>query len=99
MQRILFSLIVFFPIFTQADPRSEYLQTDLDAYVHKDDASFNYVTEKVQEFDGYFIHSIRMDSQNFLQTKDVNKTSWSHWLTVIEPVSYTHLTLPTILLV
>ena len=43
MQRILFSLIVFFPIFTQADPRSEYLQTDLDAYVHKDDASFNYV--------------------------------------------------------
>mgnify|MGYP001363279927 FL=1 len=85
MQRILFSLIVFFPIFTQADPRSEYLQTDLDAYVHKDDASFNYVIEKVQEFDSYFVHSIRMDSQNFLQSKDVNKTSWSHWLTVIEP--------------
>ena len=85
MQRILFSLIVFFPIFTQADPRSEYLQTDLDAYVHKDDASFNYVIEKVQEFDDYFVHSIRMNSQNFLQSKDVNKTSWSHWLTVIEP--------------
>ena len=85
MQRILFSLIVFFSIFTQADPRSEYLQTDLDAYVHKDDASFNYVIEKVQEFDSYFVHSIRMDSQNFLQSKDVNKTSWSHWLTVIEP--------------
>ena len=85
MQRILFSLIVFFPIFIQADPRSEYLQTDLDAYVHKDDASFNYVIEKVQEFDGYFVHSIRMNSQNFLQSKDVNKTSWSHWLTVIEP--------------
>ena len=85
MQRILFSLIVFFPIFTQADPRSEYLQTDLDAYVHKDDTSFNYVIEKVQEFDSYFVHSIRMDSQNFLQSKDVNKTSWSHWLTVIEP--------------
>ena len=85
MHRILFSLIVFFPIFTQADPRSEYLQTDLDAYVHKDDASFNYVIEKVQEFDGYFVHSIRMNSQNFLQSKDVNKTSWSHWLTVIEP--------------
>jgi len=85
MQRILISLIVFFPIFTQADPRSEYLQTDLDAYVHKDDASFNYVIEKVQEFDGYFVHSIRMNSQNFLQSKDVNKTSWSHWLTVIEP--------------
>ena len=85
MQRIVFSLIVFFPIFTQADPRSEYLQTDLDAYVHKDDASFNYVIEKVQEFDGYFVHSIRMNSQNFLQSKGVNKTSWSHWLTVIEP--------------
>ena len=85
MQRILISLIVFFPIFTQADPRSEYLQTDLDAYVHKDDASFNYVIEKVQEFDGYFVHSIRMNSQNFLQSKDVNKTSWSHWLTLIEP--------------
>ena len=85
MQRILSSLIVFFPIFIQADPRSEYLQTDLDAYVHKDDASFNYVIEKVQEFDGYFVHSIRMNSQNFLQSKDVNKTSWSHWLTVIEP--------------
>ena len=85
MQRILFSLIVFFPIFIQADPRSEYLQTDLDAYVHKDDASFNYVIEKVQEFDSYFVHSIRMNSQNFLQSKDVNKTSWSHWLTVIEP--------------
>ena len=85
MHRILFSLIVFFPIFTQADPRSEYLQTDLDAYVHKDDTSFNYVIEKVQEFDGYFVHSIRMNSQNFLQSKDVNKTSWSHWLTVIEP--------------
>ena len=85
MQRILISLIVFFPIFIQADPRSEYLQTDLDAYVHKDDASFNYVIEKVQEFDSYFVHSIRMDSQNFLQSKDVNKTSWSHWLTVIEP--------------
>ena len=85
MRRILISLIVFFPIFIQADPRSEYLQTDLDAYVHKDDASFNYVIEKVQEFDGYFVHSIRMNSQNFLQSKDVNKTSWSHWLTVIEP--------------
>ena len=85
MQRILFFLIVIFPIFIQADPRSEYLQTDLDTYVHKDDASFNYVIEKVQEFDGYFVHSIRMDSQNFLQSKDVNKTSWSHWLTVIEP--------------
>ena len=85
MQRILFFLIVIFPIFIQADPRSEYLQTDLDAYVHKDDTSFNYVIEKVQEFDSYFVHSIRMDSQNFLQSKDVNKTSWSHWLTVIEP--------------
>ena len=85
MRRILISLIVFFPIFIQADPRSEYLQTDLDAYVHKDDASFNYVIEKVQELDGYFVHSIRMNSQNFLQSKDVNKTSWSHWLTVIEP--------------
>ena len=85
MQRILISLIVFFPIFIQADPRSEYLQTDLDAYVHKDDTSFNYVIEKVQEFDSYFVHSIRMNSQNFLQSKDVNKTSWSHWLTVIEP--------------
>ena len=85
MQRILFFLIVIFPIFIQADPRSEYLQTDLDTYVHKDDASFNYVIEKVQEFDGYFVHSIRMNSQNFLQSKDVNKTSWSHWLTVIEP--------------
>ena len=85
MQRILFFLIVIFPIFIQADPRSEYLQTDLDTYVHKDDASFNYVIEKVQEFDSYFVHSIRMNSQNFLQSKDVNKTSWSHWLTVIEP--------------
>ena len=26
-----------------------------------------------------------MNSQNFLQSKDVNQTTWSHWLSIIEP--------------
>ena len=85
MAKILFYLIVLFPIFTHAGPRAEYLQSDLDTYVHSDDASFNYVIKQVKEFDEYFIYSIKMNSQNFLQKKDVNQTTWSHWLTVIEP--------------
>ena len=85
MAKILFYLIVLFPIFTHADPRTEFLQSDLDAYVHSDDASFKYVIKQVKEFDEYFIYSIKMNSQNFLQKKDVNQTVWSHWLTVIEP--------------
>ena len=51
MVKILFYLIVLFPIFTHADPRTEYLQSDLDAYVHSDDASFKYVIKQVKEFD------------------------------------------------
>ena len=85
MAKILFYLIVLFPIFSHAGPRPEYLQSDLDTYVHSDDASFNYVIKQVKEFDEYFIYSIKMNSQNFLQKKDVNQTTWSHWLTVIEP--------------
>ena len=85
MAKILFYLIVLFPIFTHAGPRAEYLQSDLDTYVHSGDASSNYVIKQVKEFDEYFIYSIKMNSQNFLQKKDVNQTTWSHWLTVIEP--------------
>jgi len=85
MHKILFFIIVSFIGFTHADPRTEYIQTDLDIYVHNDDSSFSYKVIKVEEFDEYFIHSVKLNSQNFLQSKDVNQTTWSHWLSIIEP--------------
>ena len=53
MAKILFYLIALFPIFIHADPRTEYLQSDLDTYVHSDDASFKYVVKQVKEFDDW----------------------------------------------
>ncbi|HJL96234.1 MAG: hypothetical protein CMD53_04235 [Gammaproteobacteria bacterium] len=85
MRRILINVIILFPFLIQADPRSEFIQNSLDKYVHEEDTSFSYETKQVLERKDYFVHSIRMTSQNFLTSEDIDQTAWSHWLTVIEP--------------
>jgi len=59
--------------------------TALDDYVKKPDASYKYSLVKTIEGKGYTAYVIDMTSQSWRSKKEVDRTLWKHWLTIIKP--------------
>ena len=85
LKKFIYILIFLTALPAEAGPRSEFDQTSLDKYVHQADQSFGYEMKETEEYENYFIHKIKMISQKYLSTQEVNRPTWAHWLKVIEP--------------
>jgi len=85
LNKFIYILIFLTTLPVEAGPRSEFSQTSLDKYAHQTDESFSYDVEETEEYENYFIHKIKIISQKYLSTQEVNRPAWSHWLKVIEP--------------
>ena len=59
--------------------------TALDDYVKKPDASYKYSLASTIEGKGYTAYVIDMTSQSWRTKKEVDRTLWKHWLTIIKP--------------
>ncbi|MEN6427006.1 MAG: PhoPQ-activated pathogenicity-related family protein [Phycisphaerales bacterium] len=59
--------------------------TPLDDYVAKPDASYAYSLVKTIDHPLGKIHILDMKSQTWRTEKEVNRTLWQHWLTIIVP--------------
>jgi PhoPQ-activated pathogenicity-related protein len=59
--------------------------TPLDRYVAAPDPAYTW--EKVRELsgEGCVAHVLKMTSQTWLTPGDVDRTTWWHWLTIVEP--------------
>jgi len=71
----------------QVDPKDE--GTPLDRYVAAPDPA--YAWEPVGELngDGCVAHVLKMTSQTWRTSDDVDRTLWWHWLTIVEPEKVT----------
>jgi PhoPQ-activated pathogenicity-related protein len=59
--------------------------TALDDYVKKPDASYMYSVVNTIEGKGYTAYVIDMTSQSWRSEKEVDRTLWKHWVTIIKP--------------
>jgi PhoPQ-activated pathogenicity-related protein len=61
------------------------LGTALDDYVRRPDASYTYGVVDTIEGKGYTAYVLDMTSQSWRSEKEVNRTLWRHWVTIIQP--------------
>jgi len=59
--------------------------TALDDYVKKPDASYTYSVANTIEGKGYTAYVLDMTSQTWRSEKEVDRTLWKHWVTIIKP--------------
>lgn len=59
--------------------------TPLDDLVAAPDPAYASTLVRTDVFSGYKVYYLRITSQNWLTTAEVNKPLWRHWLTVIVP--------------
>src|SRR3954469_2404143 len=81
-------LIAGGPVFTSAalaNPKNA-----LDAYVAKPDPAFAWKEVGKISGPGYHGAVLELTSQRWLTEKDVDRTVWKHWLTVIVPEKVSH---------
>lgn len=57
----------------------------LDDYVKKPDASYTYSVVSTIESKGYTAYVLDMTSQSWRSEKEVDRTLWKHWVTIIKP--------------
>jgi PhoPQ-activated pathogenicity-related protein len=67
-------------------------QTALDRYVKAPDPAYKYTLVASQPAKGYTAHLVEMTSQSWLTPQEVDRTVWTHWLTVIQPETVSHQT-------
>jgi len=73
---ILVSLIVIVPV---------ALGTALDDYVAAPDSNYSYKVVKTVDVPGCTGYVLEMTSQAWRSEKEVDRTVWKHWLTIIKP--------------
>ncbi len=59
-------------------------------YVLADDPDFNYEIVHTVKKETYTYYVMRMTSQQWLTTNEVNQTEWWHWVTMVVPDNYTY---------
>ena len=59
--------------------------TALDDYVKKPDASYKYSLVDTIKSKGYTAYVLDMTSQSWRSEKEVDRTLWKHWVTIIQP--------------
>ncbi len=65
--------------------RASDAQTALDRYVAKPDPSYRYELIQESQVEGCAVYLLRLTSQTWLTTNEVDRPVWKHWLTVIKP--------------
>lgn len=79
-----------------ADPNSTFeslpaaVQTSLDSYVAKPDASYNYSLVSTISGPNYTDYVIELTSQTWRTSAEVDKTVWKHWVQIIVPNTVTN---------
>lgn len=63
-----------------------------EAYLSEPHPSYSYELESEIEGDGYRAYVIRMISQEWLTTDEVDQPEWWHWLTIVVPDEVNHST-------
>ncbi len=76
MMAVLVMLIVTAPV---------ALGTALDDYIAAPDSNYSYKVLKTIEVPGYTGYVLEMTSQAWRSEKEVDRTLWKHWLTIIKP--------------
>ncbi len=71
----------FFAIFAFAGP--------LEDYVSMPDPSYTYTITAQEAGIGYTYYVVKLTSQTWRNSSEVNRTLWEHWLTIIVPSSIT----------
>jgi PhoPQ-activated pathogenicity-related protein len=61
------------------------IATPLDDYVAAPDASYKYTVVSSVKGLGYTAYILDMTSQTWRSSREVNRTNWQHWLTIIKP--------------
>lgn len=64
---------------------AQHAPTALDRYVAKPDAAYKWALVKTTNFPTGTAYVLEMTSQEWLTDKEVNRTTWKHWLTVVRP--------------
>ena len=59
--------------------------TPLDRYVTAADPAYSWEPVKDLQGEGCVAHVLKMTSQTWLTPADVDRTTWWHWLTIVEP--------------
>lgn len=67
-------------------------QTALDRYVKAPDASFKFELRNTIPGQGYTTYVLDMVSQNWLTSREVNRTEWRHWVVIVKPDEVKHST-------
>lgn len=73
-----------------AKPRSGVTSTALDRYVAKPDSAYEWQMAISLRDDSATGYAIKMTSQEWLTTNEVNRTKWEHWLLVVKPDNLAH---------
>lgn len=75
-----FSLFIFCQLVAYAGN-----ETLLQQYINKPDPAYRYQLVNSVRAEGYTNHLIAMDSQHWRKAGDVDRTLWTHWLTITIP--------------
>jgi PhoPQ-activated pathogenicity-related protein len=73
-----------------AKSRSGATLTALDRYVAKPDPAYQWQMAISLRDDSATGYAIKMTSQEWLTTNEVNRTKWEHWLLVVKPDNLAH---------
>ena len=85
------SFIVLFVSFC-VWPTEKSLANPLDRYVSKPDPAYEYRLISSKKKSGYTTFILEMTSQSYLTKKDVDRTLWKHWVTIVKPTRVRHQT-------
>ena len=80
--RNLVLLLVSTALLATGQPRKE---TALDRYVAKADPAYHWSLASTLQGNGVTGYVLDMTSQTYLTAKEVNRTEWKHWVTVVKP--------------
>ena len=64
--------------------------TALDRYVARPDPAYDWKLAATKPGDGGSVFTLRLTSQEWLTTNEVNRTRWEHWLIIAKPEKVTH---------
>src|SRR5213594_4600219 len=70
-------------------PETREDATPLDRYVAAPDPAYAWEPVRELQGEGCVAHVLKMTSQTWLTPDDVDRTTWWHWLTIVEPGTIT----------
>ncbi len=65
-------------------------ETALDRYVNAPDPNYKFEVVRTIPGPGYTAYVVDLTSQAWLTEKEVNRTVWKHWLTIVKPDKLEH---------